>query len=117
MNKVLVQIRMMALVALCLMVLSGSTAVAKPDLVVEDTTATGTIKSIADDGGSFVVKPAQGAEVTVKVNASTKYKIDANDSNFAEVVKVGRSVVATLNADGVATEVVVREGRKGAIIR
>jgi len=113
----MLRIRMMVLVALGLAVLAASAAMAKPDLVVEDALVGGTVKSIAADKASFVVQSAQGTDVTIKVNADTKYKVDAADSTFAEVVKVGARVAATVNADGLATDVVVKEARKGANTR
>ena len=73
---------------------------------VKTTKTFGTVKSIADDKASFVVKPGKGDDVTVKVNADTKYKAADADSTFADVVKVDGKVVVTLNADGVATLVI-----------
>ncbi|MEI8196599.1 MAG: hypothetical protein WCI73_11875 [Phycisphaerae bacterium] len=108
----MVRFKTLALVLLSCMFLMASAALAadaakKPVI--------GKVKSVADDKTSFVVTPKQGDDVTVKVNADTKYKLGEDASTFAEVVKVDARVKATLNADGVATEVVahVKKAKNG----
>lgn len=97
----MVRFKTLALILLSLVFLTASAALAadaaKP--------VGGKIKSVADDKASFVVTPKGGEDTTVKVTADTKYTLDGAASTFADVVKVGARVKATLNDAGVATEV------------
>jgi len=94
----------MALLAMVTLVANAQTA----------STVKGKVKSIADDKSSFVVTPKGGEDVTVKVNADTKYSLDKKDSTLDDAVKVGNRITATVNADGLATEVAARTPKPAA---
>ena len=105
----MVRVKTLALVLLTLMFFAASAALAA-DAAKKPTR--GKIKSIADDKTSFVISAKNVDDVTVKVNADTKYKLDGADSTFADVVKVDARVSVTLSDAGVATEVATRTPKK-----
>lgn len=81
----------------------GAPEIKKPEI----SNLVGTVKSLGDNGTSFVVTSGKGdtsKETTVTVNADTKYSIDGKESTMAEVVKVGARVKVA-HKDGVATTV------------
>lgn len=71
----------------------------------------GAVKSVAADNGSFVVTLKTGEDVTVKVNAATKYTLDKNPSTMALALVAGNTATATLDAGGMATDVAAKTAK------
>ncbi|MDD4888574.1 MAG: DUF5666 domain-containing protein [Phycisphaerae bacterium] len=70
-----------------------------------DTALKGKVVSVNVDKGEVVVKPKEGADVTVTTNADTKVKVDGKDAKLADVkagmgieVKPATGVAASINA-------------------
>ena len=63
----------------------------------------GVVQSIASDG-SFIMDN-NGAPAVVYTDAATTFQFDKNNSTFAETVRVGLSVKASVASDGTATQV------------
>jgi hypothetical protein len=82
--------------------------------VADEKTAEGTIKSVDSTKNEFVLSVGVGndkKDVTIKVNATTKYTLDGKDSTMADALKAGNMAKAT-HTDNVATKVDARTPRK-----
>ncbi len=71
----------------------------------------GTVKSFAADNTSFILTPKTGADVTVKVNAATKYTLDKAASTLPLALAAGNTATVALGADGVATDVTAKSAK------
>ena len=66
----------------------------------------GTVKSVSDT--QIVVTPKKGADITVKVNAQTKFILDKAPSTPQVAAAVGNAVTIETNPDGVALTVTAK---------
>jgi len=80
-------------------------------VLVTNVPVKGTVKSVAADKASFVLTPKTGADITVKVNAATKYTLDKAASTLPLALVAGNTVTPTLGADGVATDVAAKSAK------
>jgi hypothetical protein len=68
-------------------------------------TIRGTISSVPTNGRGFVMTDRSGAQVTVTVNASTRYTLGNTDAKFVDVVIAGDRANVTTTSAGIAVEV------------
>ena len=90
------------MLATCLAV--GSADAKAPKAKSKDKAVSGTISSIANDGGSFVLqakgkKGAGGASRTITINASTTIEINGTAGKTAKDLSTGMMVKVKLSGD------------------
>ena len=71
----------------------------------------GTVKSVAADNTSFILTPKTGADVTVKVNAATKYTLDKAASTLPLALAAGNTVTVPLGIDGLAADITAKTAK------
>jgi hypothetical protein len=82
---------------------SAAASDAAPVFFADEKVDEGSIKSVDSTAKSFVLT-VSGKDVTVRVDANTKYILDGKDSTMAEALKAGYKAKVT-HKDGLASKV------------